>query len=508
VLLLAFLLRVRLFLTGDFYFLLDQARDLMLVKEIVVNHDLPLIGARSGIGGIFHGPLWLFMLVPTFLLSGGDPYWTLVPVFIVISVLIVLTGIVIGWKLYGVKYGLLFGLLLSISAQLLGYMYNFSNAHVMPLIFLIYLFSIIRYMRGSDYYLVLSVICIGLGIHFEVAFAVFLIPVTIIALIFRAKFPSIKIIGVSLVGFAIMISTYVLFELKSKFLMTQAALKLLSGHGDPIKGYEQYSNIFYRMSDRFALFTDSFYSPLFSSDTLSKILVFVVLSVSVFLVFRGKLQKKATREDTEFIFLLLIPIIIFSLFIFYPQPIWSHYIYAVSISSIMLFALAMKKITQYQVGKFFVVITLIIIAFPAVRSVYGIYIEDKYPSVEALGSYKNQLSVAEWVFGDAGREKYGYLVYTPQILTYNMDYLMWWEGKVKGYSNYSAGKLETTYLIMYPPDKGDRNAHDFWKKNIIKTNGKVLQSKKFNSGIIVQKIRVSDTEPSVDPNYFHGILFR
>ena len=66
ILLLGFLLRSKPYLNGDFNYFLDQARDLLLTKQIVVDHNFTLIGARAGIGGIFHGPIWLYMIAPFF----------------------------------------------------------------------------------------------------------------------------------------------------------------------------------------------------------------------------------------------------------------------------------------------------------------------------------------------------------------------------------------------------------------------------------------------------------
>src|ERR1035437_7871157 len=100
ILLFAFLLRTRMFLYGDFYFLVDQARDLLLTKGIVVDHTLTLIGARTGLGGLFHGPIWFYIIAPFFFLFGGDPFFTLVPLFLIVSLSLVVLGFFVGWRLH------------------------------------------------------------------------------------------------------------------------------------------------------------------------------------------------------------------------------------------------------------------------------------------------------------------------------------------------------------------------------------------------------------------------
>lgn len=505
----AFLLRSHVYLKGDFLYLIDQARDLLLVKEIAVNHDMPLIGARSGLGGIFHGPLWLFMLVPTFILSGGDPYFTLVPVILFISLLTVLIGILVGWKLYGMKYGLLCGLFLSISQTSLASVANFSNAHVMPLIFLLFLFSIILYMRGKEQFFILSIFLIGIGIHFEVAFAVFLFPITLLAMAFRRNIPKLKTLIVSLLVLGVSLANYILFELKNGFLMSKAATKLISGNSEVIKGYEKYADVTFRIGDRIRSFIDSFYAPLFTQSSLGGILIFTILIGAIVLLGISYQKKKLANYHKEYIFILLIPLVIFSLFIIYPHPIWSHYILPLYISSVLAFVLALKIfITSLAKGSLLSVLTISVIVLPALTWVGTTYFSGSKVMVPNSGMYKDQEKVAEWIFNDAGEEKFGYLVYTPRVLTYQMDYLMWWKGSQRQNTNYINNKFALTYLILTPPDEGDDKAHTFWKENVIYTKGKVIKRQKFPNGMVVEKTLISEEEPEVDPNYLRGIIFR
>src|SRR5579872_3052982 len=88
VLTLAFFLSSRMILAGDFWFTPDQARDLLLAKGIVINHKPILIGARSGIEGVFHGPLWIYMISMPFALFHGNPH-LISYFFIFISMLVV-----------------------------------------------------------------------------------------------------------------------------------------------------------------------------------------------------------------------------------------------------------------------------------------------------------------------------------------------------------------------------------------------------------------------------------
>lgn len=69
---------------GDVLFHTDLARDFLVLEEIIETKNPTLIGPRSGgIPGVFHGPLWYYISLLPFLITGGDPvlmgwfWWTL-----------------------------------------------------------------------------------------------------------------------------------------------------------------------------------------------------------------------------------------------------------------------------------------------------------------------------------------------------------------------------------------------------------------------------------------------
>lgn len=508
ILLFAFLLRSNLYIHGDFNFFLDQARDMMLVKDIVVNKDIPLIGARTGMGGIFHGPIWLYMITPFFILSGGNPFATLVPLFLLVSLSIVAVAFFVGQKLYNTATGLFFALLLAMSRPLHEANTITTNAQVMPLIFLIYLFGIIKFMRGNDKYLILSMFTIALGIHFESAFSVFLIPLTLVAIVLRRKLPKIKYVLFGLGAMLLAVSNYILFELRHSFLMTQAIMKLFQGKVEPIRGYEAYSDIGFRVQDRANMLSNYFNDTIYKPDTLTVLLVLCVLIGAGVLRFLSKTKgKEYKQQNKEYLFILLVPVLYYALFVLYPMPLWSHYTLSLTVTAALLLSFAMSQLVSVVAGRVLVAGFIVVLLIPAMLWINQIYINPQPYNPGFDGSYKNQLSAAEKVFEDAGEEKFGYFQYSTAILTYNMDYLMWWVGKENGYIPPNE-KLPTTYLIMYPTNASDSSAHEFWKKNVIKTNAPVSERWIMQGNIVVEKLEVPANDPSPDPNYYQGLLFR
>lgn len=79
---------------GDVLVHTDVARDLLVMKNIVENKEITLIGPRSSIPGVFHGPLWYYIYLIPFILTHGDPvlmgwFWFTVVLFAAILFLFI-----------------------------------------------------------------------------------------------------------------------------------------------------------------------------------------------------------------------------------------------------------------------------------------------------------------------------------------------------------------------------------------------------------------------------------
>ena len=66
-------LRLQGVFTNSFAFTYDVGRDMLALSAIVHLHKIPLIGATTGLPGIFYGPWWYYMLTPFFIIFSGSP---------------------------------------------------------------------------------------------------------------------------------------------------------------------------------------------------------------------------------------------------------------------------------------------------------------------------------------------------------------------------------------------------------------------------------------------------
>ncbi|HWY79280.1 MAG TPA: glycosyltransferase family 39 protein [Candidatus Sulfotelmatobacter sp.] len=508
-LLIGFLLRSQMFLHGDFYYLLDQARDMMLTQNIVIDHKLTLIGARTGLGGLFHGALWFYLITPFFIIAKGNPFFTLVPLFELVSLGIITVGFFIGKQLYGKWMGLLFAFFLTLSQILIQTVPNTTNSQVLPIIFLFYLYSVIKFMRGKEKYFIFVLFFAGLGFQFESAFAILLIPLTLVAIILRWKLPTGKNTLLGAAAFLLAIATFIIFDIRHHFLMISSALKLFTNHVKPLPGYEEYANIGFRITDRITQLWISLFSPLFTPDRLTSALLLLIIILGIFYLCKNILHtKKITLQNKEYLFILIAPLIIFGSYIFYPLPLWPHYLLPISTLTVFILCLSIRTIWPHKPLRILIGIFFILTLYPALAWIQTTYGAQQTYQPTSDGSYRNQVVVAQWVLADAHNKPYGYFVYTTGILTYNMDYLLWYESYAQHLLPSSNHKHPITYLIMYPHAANDENAYAFWKKNVVRTTGKILLTKTFASGITVQKVQIAPNEQPADPNYYQNLLFR
>lgn len=94
----------------------DQGHDMLVLRDLVVNGRIPLLGPPTSIGDFHHGVLYYFLLAPAAAISGADP--------IAVAAWIALGGIaavaVVGWlarAIAGPIAGLVAALLLAVSSS-------------------------------------------------------------------------------------------------------------------------------------------------------------------------------------------------------------------------------------------------------------------------------------------------------------------------------------------------------------------------------------------------------
>lgn len=505
----ALLLRSAPYFEGDFTYFLDQSRDLLLTQQIVEHKDITLIGARSGIGGIFHGPLWLYMITPFYFFAQGDPFFTLIPLFLIVNLLPIALAFYIGKSLFNTYVGLLWSFFLAISKPFINTSFTTSNAQVMPLLFLLFLWASLSYLKPkkSPYLISIMLFLTGLSFHFESAFAIFLIPLTVLVILLKKTFPPARPLFLGFLLAVISVSNFILFELKNAFLMTKSLMKLVTGTMEStyLQEFTKDDTLFSRIGDRIILLKDYFFMPFFESSLVIGMSAFMIILVSVFVFFTRK-HNSHILNTKQCVFIMSIPFLFSALYTLYPYPLWPHYIIALVIPASLLISLSLALIHEQTKKPILIVVFLGMTCIAPISWLVQNYVLQEKTTEHR--TYLRQKNVVDFIFEDAGKSnEIGYFVYDSGFLTYNFDYLMTHGGKTRGVSTINK-KTPYTYVILGPAPQWDKGAHVWWLEHVLNTKGEVVLTRDFEEGVRLMKLKIQEGEPDPDPNYFQNLIFR
>jgi hypothetical protein len=211
----------------------DQGRDLLVLRSLVVDGVMPLVGPVTSVGGLHHGAAYFYLLAPVAALGGLDP-GVIVMLFAVAGVATV--GLVwwLARSVGGPMAGLVAGLLVAVSPTAIAASVTIWNPNlVAPAAALALATAWRAWTSRRPRWWVLAVAATGLTVQLHVVAAVLAVPVVglLIADVRRSTPSQRRLLAGAAIGGAAM--TGLLFlpllanELTTGFSETRAALELL-----------------------------------------------------------------------------------------------------------------------------------------------------------------------------------------------------------------------------------------------------------------------------------------
>jgi len=482
---------------GDIFFHTDIARDFLLLEDMVKNKPITLIGPRSGgISGVFHGPLWLYLNLPIFILSQGNPvfvgwFWT----FLFILTLVIIY--IVGKNLFDQQTGALSALLFAVcSLHTTPNLFNPFGAVMLSPLFFFYFVTYIRHGKLKD--LLLCLFVVGLIIQFQMAFG---LPILILSFLYLVVYFFKRKRYHHFLSFSILLiplSTFILFDIRHNFLQLKAITNFLSAGKDLGKINLQLfflSRIKGVLIDGFVMMSEKYWFLILASITIPFILVLLKI-VS---------NKKFKNRDLYilfFYFYLGFWLITF----FYKGTIWSYYYWPILPLAVIIFS----SLGRLFKKNFFYLLFASIFLVNFIDRANFIWQSRRFINQDA-GSWRFNLGLAEKVFDDAGSE-FGYFIYTPDQFGYSPRYaLNYLQAQYKNKQARPFEKKPITYLLISPPPE-DRPflKGDWWKINRVKIAKKPEKVFKFKNGFIIEKYILTPEEINIqaDPNLIQSLHFR
>ena len=484
-------------LHGTINFHTDIARDFLLFEDIYYNKNITLIGPRSGgIAGVFHGPLWLYINIPAYILGSGNPVvvgWFWVLLFI-ISI-----GAVywLGKKLFNTSVGLLAAVFYSVvTSSSIHSMFNPFGAVVLFPIFYYFFWNYTQKKRLLD--LVISLLMLGGIIQFQMAFGVpiliLILPIMVYVSFKHKKWNHL----LSLLLLAIPLSSYIVFELRNDFLQIRSALEFISGKRPlPDKFNIPLYEFLYK---RVVAMIKNSAGMIVNNRWL--LIVGFIASVSYVWFKRAA---NGYRDKFALFYYLFFGYWIVTLA--FKGTLWNYYYWPF----ITLFSVVLASIIA-QLKKKELIYGVIFLVFAYSTNLYLAYkqtVGDDFSSQNgALWSFYEK--VAETVYKDAPPE-FGYYIYTQDQFGYSTRHAMnYVPRKYPDKNGVPFEKRKYTYLLVDDNGEHKLTNHNDWQKYDIKIERKPDSVQKFTKAYSVETYILTPEELAIpsNPDLIHTLIFR
>lgn len=461
-------------LSRNYLFLFDQGLFYLAVKSIVVDRHITLIGAEvGGIGGFFQGPGWYYLLTIPFMLFNADPYGGMILMFL-LGVGSILLSMILFRKLLGAGAALLTGFFIALSPGIISQSRFIWPPFVIAPLTVIFLFFVFCAYSKKTYSVPLVFLTLGLMTHFEIATGGTLLLATLITfLIIRPpKIFDYKIILLSIFAFITTQATLILFDLRHNFIGLRGIMSFLTnGTG---------SHSVYSFKNHIDMYKDALLSVSYVWYVGLILLVLVCFSISK--IFKNKNTPKHTKQFILFIliqacslFLIILPL---------KSTLWSWWFLELPIYFCFLLGISFSYLLKTRRIKYVAACTLFVYFGIFLNQTYVWYKND-LPDYGGTAKIKGKLAAIDFIYKDAGTEKFGLLVFSPPVYTYPYEYLLWWYGKSK-YGFMPPSEKRQTFYLLIEPDPAKPWSYKGWLTTVIK-DGKVIKTVKLPSGFLIQK---------------------
>jgi 4-amino-4-deoxy-L-arabinose transferase-like glycosyltransferase len=482
---------------SDIFYETDISRDMLLLEDMVREQKISLIGGRSSMPGVFHGPLYYWLALPFFALSGGNPlaisfmwlglYWLFLAGFYCV-----------GKQTFDHKFAL-------ISTTLLASLTTFTPfgfTHTVLANFLItpFIFLLVRYFKSNKIsWLIGAILTVGLLIQFQMAFGVPVLIMagtwTIIHIIKKRQWSHL------LAGFviALPISTFIVFDLRHDFIQFRSALNYLTNDNSGSENINYWTDRLHSITDSFSVWA----FPLFQARQLVSYLVIAALTYLAWHNWNSTSKNKTTISLTL--------LIIFGFWVVtlpFKGTVWPQYYR--TLMPLIVFSLTYFLLT-FMPKKLATTILFLLIGsnlFFALRS--GAEYWQKATLADEV-HWKFYRQMTSDIFADSEGKPFAYYVFSPDQYAYQGKYAMTYFSKAKQINTFPYSKKALTYLIIAPNDKQNPWANEeYWQAEQVKIKRPADKIWRYEAGYEIRRFDLSEEEIMVtaDPNLLDGIHFR
>lgn len=212
------------------YFGYDEARDAYISQSIYIDRDIKLIGPPANYPGLYHGPLYWYILGPVYLLSNGDPY-AVSAIFRIINALGVFLIYLIAKKLFSPNVAIISALIYAFSFEQTQYGMFVSNPSLAIFAWMVIFLGIATLIKNKNPNgLILMFAGAAMAAQLELIFLYTFILVMILLFVIRReirKIPKVKWLEAFTIT-GLLLSTFAVAEIKYHFQFTKSLINLFT----------------------------------------------------------------------------------------------------------------------------------------------------------------------------------------------------------------------------------------------------------------------------------------
>jgi 4-amino-4-deoxy-L-arabinose transferase-like glycosyltransferase len=222
----------------------EQARDGLASQKIFFQKKLTLIGPTTEIEGLFHGPLYYYLIGLPYFLFGKNPA-SVSFLHLLINLTTIPIIFLVGRSLFNSRVGILAAFLFAISYEVCSYSLWLSNPSPgLPLIILAYFFFY-QAFRKNHQYLPLAAFLLGLATHFDLIIIMGIFAALALFFVYNTKPLPRRTLFFSLAAFLLPLANYPLFEIRHDFLMTRKFFDVLTHQDAQFRSIFEYFGAYF-----------------------------------------------------------------------------------------------------------------------------------------------------------------------------------------------------------------------------------------------------------------------
>lgn len=418
--------RIIVFLTKEEYFTGDFAFYYFNAKEIVLNHNLPLIGHVVGdIGGFAQGAGWNYLLAIPFALFNGDPFGGKV-LMLIVSFTTLILGLYTAWHLIGKREGIFIGFLLGTSQYLIMWTNDVWPPYIIPLLTILYLSALALFLsKNKRKHFILMSIVLGIMAHFEIASLGLLFPsyLLLIAYLFLKNKITKKDISLSFLTFIVFFVPHAIYDISHNFYNTRGILSLLLHHTNNTD-----NKFLLIITDRLHLFLTDFIEVFPISNIKLLIFIFLFLIFGLFLYARDERIKKWKKIFTSYIF-ISIPLTFFGLCLIPVERASFWWITYLTIFYVFFAGIILSFFLFYKGYLYKLAVILIITLFLYASIINLSVILNKQKELKPTQYLIRIQEPIEWIYTDSKDEQFNVLYITGLEKILDYKFMFWYVGK-------------------------------------------------------------------------------